>query len=134
MKIKHIKIKDIELLPSSLDNGVLYVSKKYKTAAHLCCCGCGNKVVTPLKPGGWKFTGKAGRGATLYPSIGNFSFPCRSHYWITNGHVIDAPAWTDRQIQYGRQADHRAREEFYSRSVIGRIWHNVATWFLNLFR
>jgi hypothetical protein len=29
--------------------GVIYISERYATAVHLCCCGCGYEVVTPLK-------------------------------------------------------------------------------------
>jgi hypothetical protein len=34
----------------------LYVSLEYATAIHACACGCGNEVVTPLSPNGWKLT------------------------------------------------------------------------------
>ncbi len=43
----------MELAPKELIPGVLYVSLKYKLALHLCCCGCGEKVVTPLSPAEW---------------------------------------------------------------------------------
>ena len=35
-------------IPNILENGILYISEKYKTAIHLCACGCGEHTVTPL--------------------------------------------------------------------------------------
>jgi len=75
-----------EYIPEDLAPGVLYVSKEYETAVHLCACGCGEQVVTPLISSGWTFSD----GPTLAPSIGSFSLPCRSHYWIRNGETV----WT----------------------------------------
>lgn len=68
----------------SFKEGVIHVSKEYKTAIHKCLCGCGGKTVTPLGDHGWSLY-DSGKGITLTPSIGNYSFPCKSHYIITNG-------------------------------------------------
>jgi hypothetical protein len=43
----------VEFIPDELKEGTIYVSIRFATAAHLCCCGCGNKVVTPLRPTDW---------------------------------------------------------------------------------
>lgn len=64
--------------PPVLEQGVLYVSIEFTTALHLCLCGCGREVVTPLRPSGWRVTFD-GQSVSLAPSIGNWSFPCRSH-------------------------------------------------------
>ena len=29
----------VELMPGQLEDGVLYISEKYGTAIHKCCCG-----------------------------------------------------------------------------------------------
>lgn len=71
----------VEYIPDRPEPGVLYVSTSYATVVHRCACGCGNKVVTPLSPADWKLTFD-GESITLYPSVGNYSYPCRSHYWI----------------------------------------------------
>ena len=76
----------VELIPEELKQGTLYVSIHFATASHLCCCGCGNKVVTPIRPTDWKFICD-GKTISLEPSIGNWSFPCQSHYWIRNNRV-----------------------------------------------
>lgn len=64
---------------------MLHISLRYATAVHLCACGCRRKVVTPLKPAGWRliFDG----AVSLDPSIGNWQYPCRSHYYIRSNRV-----------------------------------------------
>lgn len=88
MKIRHHFISEI---PQSPQEEILYISIKYKVAVHLCACGCKNKVVTRLSPKDWKLTFD-GVSATLYPSIGNWNFRCKSHYWIENDTVIKVPS------------------------------------------
>jgi hypothetical protein len=82
-----LKHEFVEFMPSELKPGTIYVSIRFGTASHLCCCGCGNKVVTPLRPTDWKliFDGKT---VSLDPSIGNWSFACRSHYWKKRNRVL----------------------------------------------
>ena len=76
----------VDFIPDRPEPGVLYVSIRYATAVHLCACGCGNKAVTPLTPKDWKLTFD-GESISLHPSVGNWGFPCRSHYWIRNDHA-----------------------------------------------
>lgn len=70
----------VETVPNVLADGVVYVSTTYSTALHLCACGCGNKVVTPIGLDDWQLD-RDGDVVSLTPSILN-RFPCRSHYWI----------------------------------------------------
>jgi hypothetical protein len=42
----------VELLPDTLEEQMLYVSVEYAAMVHLCLCGCGKKVVTPISPTG----------------------------------------------------------------------------------
>src|SRR5690349_17052399 len=97
--LSHRFVKNI---PEQLEDGILYVSVEYATAIHKCCCGCGEQVVTPLSPTRWKMTFD-GKTISLRPSIGNWSFKCRSHYWITENRVEWAPNWTDSEIARNRQ-------------------------------
>ena len=76
----------IELAPRKLMEGVLYVSMLHGSVIHKCCCGCGEKVVTPLGPTDWKLT-YDGEAISLHPSVGNWSLRCQSHYWIQNNQV-----------------------------------------------
>lgn len=91
---------------------MLYITVEYGTVVHLCPCGCGNRVVTPLSPTDWelRFNGKA---VSLRPSIGNWNFPCRSHYWIVRNKVRWARRWSDDEIEKGRQEDRERKDKYF---------------------
>ena len=109
-----------EFIPAQLREGTLYVSIPYATAAHLCACGCGNKVVTPISPADWQLIFD-GDSVSLMPSIGNWAFPCQSHYWIRSGGVRWARPWTAKEIAAGRAEDARDRDDYFaSRSAAAR--------------
>lgn len=78
--------KFVDTMPDVLEPNVLYISLHYKTASHLCLCGCGQLTITPLKEDyGWRFSINHNDGkVSLTPSIGNYNFPYKSHYIITN--------------------------------------------------
>ena len=109
MKLSH---KFVELVPESIDEGVLYVSIRYKTVVHRCACGCGREVVTPLSPVSWKLTFD-GDTISLSPSVGNWEFPCRSHYWITNNRVEWSGDWTEEQVAAADVRDREAKKRYY---------------------
>jgi hypothetical protein len=102
----------VEYIPDELKDGTLYVSMPFATVAHKCCCGCGKEVVTPLSPTDWKliFHGKC---ISLDPSIGNWSFDCKSHYWIRGGKVRWAGMWSQEEIDAGRAADRSAKARYF---------------------
>jgi hypothetical protein len=102
----------VELAPPELREGVLYVSMIYGSAVHKCCCGCGEKVVTPFSPTDWKLTFD-GESVSLHPSIGNWSFKCRSHYWIRENEIQWAPQWSEEQIKAGRLHDRNAKFRYF---------------------
>jgi len=99
MKLTH---KFIKTIPDELEDSVLYISMEYGTAMHKCCCGCGRKVVTPFSADDWQLL-YDGDTVSLYPSIGNWNFPCQSHYWIINNEIEWAPKWSKEQIQRVRE-------------------------------
>jgi len=103
----------VEFVPDVVEEGRLYVSIEYATVVHKCCCGCAKEVVTPLSPTDWKliFNGKT---ISLDPSIGNWSFPCRSHYWIRNNKVKWAGQWTQNQIDANSAHDRWAKERYFA--------------------
>ena len=92
---------------------MLYVSTKYGTAVHRCCCGCGREVVTPLTPTDWKLIFD-GETVSLYPSIGNWNSPCRSHYWIRHNRIEWAEDWSDWKVEAAAAKDQMDKDEFYS--------------------
>lgn len=83
--IKQVEIIPVfvEYIPEEMEEGKIYISKEFETAVHNCLCGCKNLTVTPFGKDGWKLSEKNGN-ITLSPSIGNYQFPCKSHYIITN--------------------------------------------------
>ncbi|MEQ9145543.1 MAG: DUF6527 family protein [Parvibaculaceae bacterium] len=112
MRSDTIRYEFVDAIPEVLEERTLYVAIDFATAAHRCCCGCGQEVVTPLSPTDWKIT-YDGVSVSLSPSIGNWSFPCQSHYWIVQNAVRWAAQWSPDQIQAGRSADRRAKHRYY---------------------
>jgi hypothetical protein len=120
--VSKIVLKHVMYMPNELAPGILYVSREYGVAGHLCACGCGSKVVVPLGPAEWSLTEHSGQ-PTLRPSIGNWQLPCRSHYLITEGRVEWAPQWSDAQVAAGRRSEERRREAYYtSRDRHHNLW------------
>ena len=103
----------VEFVPEQLEEGVLYISMRFATAAHLCACGCGNKVVTPFTPTDWKLIFD-GDTVSVDPSIGNWAFPCQSHYWISSNEVVWAPRWSRERIIAGKAYDLKHKARYYS--------------------
>lgn len=73
----------VEYIPEELEQNIIYISKEYRTAVHLCLCGCGNKSVTPLNINGWNLEDNGGK-VSFTPSILNNNCPNNYHYIITN--------------------------------------------------
>lgn len=113
--MRTIKLQRVQYMPSSLDPGVLYVSEEFNVAGHLCPCGCGNKIITPLGPTEWSFTSDDDK-PTLYPSIGNWQLPCRSHYWVLDGEIEWSYQWSEKQIKAGREAEDKRRQLYFEKS------------------
>jgi hypothetical protein len=126
--MKHIKTlthEFVEHIPSDLDDGKIYVSMTFATAIHKCCCGCGQEVVTPISPTDWKLIFD-GQSISLYPSIGNWSLPCRSHYWIERNMVKWAPQWSQKRINAGRDHDAFAKERYFGNAMSQNVHDEIA--------
>jgi hypothetical protein len=109
-RVSELRYEFVRLIPEDLTPGTLYISVEYATASHLCCCGCGFEVVTPLSPTDWKLTFD-GESVSLHPSIGNWAFACQSHYWINRNRIQWAGRMTPEEIAVGRELDRRAKRE-----------------------
>ncbi len=112
LKHKTLKHQFVRSVPEKLEPGVLYVSMEFGSIVHSCCCGCGEEVVTPLTPTDWKMM-YDGETVSLWPSVGNWTLNCRSHYIIERGRVIGSRAWTPAQIAAERRRDREAKAKFY---------------------
>jgi hypothetical protein len=116
--IRHIRLEHrfVRHIPEALEPGVIYVSMDYATAAHSCCCGCGQEVVTPFTPTDWRMTFD-GETISLRPSIGNWNLPCRSHYLIDKSRIVEAGPWSDEQVAAERARDKAAKAKFYGPQI-----------------
>ncbi|WP_260607322.1 DUF6527 family protein [Chitinophaga polysaccharea] len=103
----------VNSIPVDIEDNVLYISIPFCTAIHKCVCGCGKEVVTPLSPTDWQLTFD-GKTVSLYPSIGNWNFDCKSHYFINKSKIEYARKWNDVEVEKGRRKDTRSKEEFNS--------------------
>ena len=137
----------VEFMPDTLEDGTIYVSMAYATATHKCCCGCGKEVVTPLSPTDWKLTFN-GRTISLEPSIGNWGFPCQSHYWIKDNRAVWTPRMSKEDVDAGRAHDRRAKARYYGdastisvtpdrtgavqAAARGGAWTKLKNWWRNL--
>ena len=101
MRFQHRFVEDI---PDTLEPQMLYIAIDCGAVVHLCACGCGNESVTPLGRSDWSIT-YDGETVSLSPSVGNWSFPCQSHYFIKNDNIRWAPKWSKQQVEAGRRYD-----------------------------
>ena len=105
--------KFVKIIPKELEERTLYVSMEYATSIHKCCCGCGREVVTPLSPTDWKLIFN-GVSISLLPSIGNWGFDCKSHYWISESKAKWAKRWSNEEIEEGRARDRTLKMIYYA--------------------
>lgn len=139
-KITRLKPVFVENVPARLTEGCLYVSIKYRTVTHLCACGCGSEINTPLHPTGWSLTFD-GETVSLWPSVGNWSEKCQSHYVIDKGEVQWSRQWTQKEILEGRlQRDEEIQRYFDHEKVVDAkdgaggearrsFWSRIRAWF-----
>ena len=110
--MKKMRHEFVDEVPPQLAEDVIYVSIKYATVIHLCPCGCGSEVVTPLSPADWELRFD-GESVSLFPSIGNWSLECRSHYWIVDGVVEWSDPWSKDEIEAARSRDMDAKRRYF---------------------
>jgi hypothetical protein len=120
-------LQRVHFMPSELQPGVLYMSEEFGIAAHLCACGCGARINTPLGETEWSVE-ETPTGPSLNPSVGNWQEGCRSHYWIDGGEIRWAAQWTEAQISLGRRREEERRSKYYERlyrnrgGLLRRLW------------
>ncbi|MCW3053468.1 MAG: hypothetical protein JWN14_2638 [Chthonomonadales bacterium] len=130
-----IELQRVHYMPKELEPGILYVSEEFGAAAHLCACGCGSKIRTPLGPTEWTLE-ETDSGPTLTPSVGNWQQACQSHYWIDRGEIKWSNQWTPEQIAAGRRGEEERRRAYYADRdrQRGGIWQRFWRWIKGLFK
>ena len=111
-RVNRVGYRFVELVPEQLEPNTLYISMAYATVVHSCLCGCRQRVVTPLTPTDWHLT-YDGETVSLSRSVGNWSFPCKSHYWIERSRVHWAGAWSKAKIDANRARDLQVKRRYY---------------------
>ena len=122
MKLRKVTPEFVDEIPRALDPGKLYVCCRYRAVKHLCACGCGNEINTPLHPTGWTLTCD-GVSVSLSPSIGNWSEKCQSHYWIVNNKIQWARKFSRHEILQTRRALEWEREQYFSTNTNTETGH-----------
>jgi Family of unknown function (DUF6527) len=114
-----MRIRFVDEAPDELEERTLYISMECANVLHKCVCGCGREVSTPLLPqGGWGLTFD-GKTVSLNPSVGNWKFPCKSHYWIRRSRIIWAEPWSDNKIETAwKQSENRRAANFDGKATV----------------
>jgi hypothetical protein len=131
--VNRIEPQFVEFVPDVLEDGVVYISMEYGAMVHACCCGCGEKVSTPLSPAQWSLT-YDGENITLSPSVGSGTLPCNSHYNITRNEVRWAPTMTKAQTAAALTRDCAEVTEHLEHAAPPSPtrkgwWSRIARWF-----
>lgn len=99
-----MQLVEVEFIPEQLEEGKFYYSEKYKTASHLCACGCGQNFPVQIKQSEWNITNK--EPLTVTPSF-QHRIQCMAHYIITDGfaNIVNYPkAKSEWFIQFGHDS------------------------------
>lgn len=111
LPIVNFQIEFVDSVPEIIKERTLYVSIPFSTAIHLCPCGCKEEVVTKIAPHRWSMT-YDGETVSLYPSVGNWSLPCKSHYWIKKNKVVWAESWSTKRIEKVREKEKKENKKY----------------------
>jgi len=133
LKTTNIRLQKVNYMPNTFDQGVLYVSHKYQIAGHLCACGCGEKVWTPLGHTDWSVK-MSKNGPSMRPSIGNGQLNCKSHYIIRNGSVLWCKTITDEDTEFDLNAAAMRRKDYYNNLYEKQgLINKIKSWITALF-
>jgi len=81
----------VDRLPmkSEMEAEKVYMAENKTQATHLCPCGCGTEILTPLGRGGYRALENSDESLTISPQIEHS--PCSNNYKLYKGYVI----WTN---------------------------------------
>jgi hypothetical protein len=145
MRITNLTHEFVDSFPNNMEEGKIYISIRFRTAGHKCCCGCGTEISTPLRPTKWTLI-YDGETVSLAPSIGNRQLQCRSHYVITKNRVLwEEDFWREKtgaswaaeacQLKRGEGVseesgrDHVTKGPKKKKKEQVRLWTKMKSWF-----
>lgn len=137
MKVRVLIPRYVPNLPEQLEEGIFYICEEFDATAHKCCCGCGEDVYNKLGAAKWRLIKEFGGTVSLYPSVGNWNYACRSHYWIESNHVIDAGPMSNLAIKAVQERDRRDRDraiEQYNARTKHSLWWRMSAAVIRLFK
>lgn len=120
-RTKQWHIEWVEDMPERMEAGKLYISVKHQLIEHLCACGCGAEVSLPVGRSEWHLI-YSGDSVSVWPSIGNWRLPCKSHYVIQDSKTRWRSRWTDKQILAGRKRDRQDKLLDIQRNTASQSW------------
>ena len=100
----------VEDMPEAMEGGKIYISTKHRLTEHLCACGCGAEVSLPLGRSDWKIE-YDGETVSIWPSVGNWRLPCKSHYIIQENKTRWRRRWSEKEILAGRTGDRKEKQQ-----------------------
>ena len=112
MRTNRFNHEFIHRIPQELEEGVLYICLECNAVMHKCACGCSEEVSTPLGKNQWKLV-YDGETVTLFPSIGNWNYTCRSHYLIRENNVIWLDEYEFKRANKEKKKRNWLRKLFY---------------------
>lgn len=121
MKIKRLEPRFLAHFPEHLEEGVLCISEEFSLTAHKCCCGCGEDVILKLGPAKWRLTKESDGTVSLDPSVGNWNYACRSHYWIEHNEVLEAGPMSRGAIKRVQHRDRSERQQYLDQMASAAI-------------
>ena len=133
MRVRSVTPVFVEFIPDHIEEGTLYISEPYQTAIHKCCCGCGEEVVTPFSPADWRLV-KGDKGVSLTPSIGNWNYKCKSHYFISNNQILWAGQMSSQQIKQVQKRDVQDKQSYIAHVNMTREDTKSSNWFTSIFK
>lgn len=130
MKTSSWNLVWVENMPEKMKKGDLYISIKHNLTEHRCACGCGTEVSLPLGQSEWKIE-YDGETISLWPSIGNWRLPCKSHYMIVKNKTEWCKKWSEEKIHIGRMRDRDAKRKYIQRRLKKTaLWKRLFRFFL----
>lgn len=119
-KIDCFTFEFCDFIPEVLEEGKVYLAPQHCACLHLCACGCGEEVSTPISKTEFSYSIDNGL-ISLSPSIGNHDFPCNSHYFIKDGRVRWSYRMDLEEIEAGRTYDRKLKAEYLRPTLTRRI-------------